>query len=199
VVGLYGYLDSLIAAQPQAGPGQLRVVDLFCGAGGLYEGFRSAGYTVLAGSDNDPDAVATYAANFPEAVALCGDVREPGLREQLDAAAAGADVLVGGPPCQAFSQVRNHTRLIDDPRNSLYREFVSAVAAALPDAFLMENVPGMAQMGVQDQVVRDLEVDGEYRVRAQLVDVWEHEEPSAIAAKITVAVKQRTARPQHAQ
>lgn len=153
-----------------SGGGQLRVVDLFCGAGGLSEGFRQEGYTVAAGSDHDPDAVATYAANFPGALALCGDVRDPGLREQLDEAAAGADVLAGGPPCQAFSQVRNHSRLIDDPRNSLYREFVSAVAAARPAAFVMENVPGMAQMGVKAQVLEDLGLDGEYRVEAQLVD-----------------------------
>jgi len=148
----------------------LRVVDLFCGAGGLSEGFRQAGYDVAAGSDHDPDAVATYAANFPAVLALCGDVRAPVLREQIDEAGAGADVLVGGPPCQAFSQVRNHSRLIQDPRNSLYREFVSAVGAARPAAFLMENVPGMAQMGVKTQVLEDLGLDGEYRVEAQLVD-----------------------------
>lgn len=145
-------------------------MDLFCGAGGLSEGFRQAGYHVVAGSDHDPDAVATYAHNFPGALALCGDVRDPQLREQLDQAATGADVLVGGPPCQAFSQVRNHSRLIEDPRNSLYREFVSAVATARPAAFLMENVPGMAQMGVKAQVLEDLRLDGEYRVDAQLVN-----------------------------
>lgn len=149
---------------------RLTVVDLFCGAGGLSEGFRQEGFQVAAGSDHDPDAVATYSDNFPGALALCGDIRNPGIREQLDAAAAGADVLVGGPPCQAFSQVRNHSRLIDDPRNSLYREFVASVAAARPAAFLMENVPGMAQMGVKAQVMEDLELGGDYRVEAQLVD-----------------------------
>ena len=148
----------------------LSVVDLFCGAGGLSEGFRQAGFRVSAGSDHDPDALATFAQNFPEAAALCGDVRDPGLREQLYEVAAGVDILIGGPPCQAFSQVRNHVRLIEDPRNSLYREFVSTVGATLPDAFVMENVPGMAQMGVKDQVLSDLSLDGEYAVEAQVVD-----------------------------
>ncbi|ROP34603.1 DNA cytosine methyltransferase [Pseudokineococcus lusitanus] len=168
VVNVLG--DHVVPVGSDADGGALTVVDLFCGAGGLSEGFRRAGYQVTAGSDHDPDAIATYAANFPDAVALCGDVRDAELREQLDEAAAGADVLVGGPPCQAFSQVRNHTRLIDDPRNSLYREFVSAVGAALPDAFMMENVPGMAQMGVKEQVMTDLSLDGEYTVVPQLVD-----------------------------
>ncbi|WP_409331146.1 DNA cytosine methyltransferase [Trujillonella humicola] len=146
------------------------MVDLFAGAGGLSQGFRQAGFRVLAGSDHDPDAVATYHANFPGAEALCGDIRDPQIRERLDELEAGADVLVGGPPCQAFSQVRNHSRLIDDPRNSLYREFVRSVATAHPAAFLMENVPGMDQMGVKSQVLADLSIDGEYRVTAQLVD-----------------------------
>lgn len=148
----------------------LQVVDLFCGAGGLSEGFRSAGFRVLAGSDIDPDACATYAANFPEAHMERGDLRHPGVQEGLLEFARAAEVIAGGPPCQAFSQVRNHARLIDDPRNSLYREFVRVVAEALPLAFVMENVPGLEQMGAKEQVLQDLSLDGEYRVTAQLVD-----------------------------
>ena len=81
----------------------------------------------------------------------------------------GADVVIGGPPCQAFSQVRNHSRLIDDPRNSLYREFVRVVGLIEPPVFVMENVPGMAQMGVKEQVAEDLAQRGRYRVTPQLV------------------------------
>lgn len=53
-----------------------RVMDLFCGAGGLSEGFRQTGFAIAAGSDIDPDACATYAANFPEAATVWGDLRE---------------------------------------------------------------------------------------------------------------------------
>jgi DNA (cytosine-5)-methyltransferase 1 len=147
-----------------------RVVDLFAGAGGLSEGFRQAGCEIVAGNDNDPDAAATYSLNFPEAATVVGDVRKCAVRGQVLAAARGVDIIVGGPPCQAFSQVRNHTRLIDDPRNSLYREFVQVVGEVLPAAFLMENVPGMAQMGIKEQVTEDLSLDGEYLVTPQLVD-----------------------------
>lgn len=147
-----------------------RLVDLFCGAGGLSEGFRQAGFDVVAAADHDPDACATYRLNFRDAEVLCGDLRLPALREQLADAAAGVDLIVGGPPCQAYSQVRNHTRLINDPRNSLYREFVRTVGEVKPAAFLMENVPGLAQMGVKKQVVDDLSLDGEYDVTPQLVD-----------------------------
>lgn len=149
---------------------QLTVVDLFAGAGGISEGFRQAGYRVVGGSDVDPDAAATYALNFPEAQSICGDIRIRSVRERIEAIARQADVIVGGPPCQSFSQVRNHSRLIDDPRNSLYREFVRVVKIALPIAFVMENVTGIDQMGVRDQIVNDLSLDGEYRVVAQVVD-----------------------------
>ena len=117
----------------------LRVIDLFAGAGGLSEGFQQEGFVVVAGSDVDPDACATYARNFPDARAICGDIREPEIHEQLVSTGRGVDVVVGGPPCQAFSQVRNHARLIDDPRNSLYREFVKTVDELRPAAFVMEN------------------------------------------------------------
>ncbi|MFZ2752996.1 MAG: DNA cytosine methyltransferase [Lysobacteraceae bacterium] len=148
----------------------LTVVDVFAGAGGLSEGFRQAGFKVLAGSDNDPDAMATYALNFPEALAITGDIRTTAIKEQVLAVARQAAVLIGGPPCQAFSQVRNHTRLIDDPRNSLYREFVDILRQSLPVAFLMENVTGMDQMGVREQIVADLSLDGEYIVTPQVLD-----------------------------
>src|SRR4051812_41253343 len=151
-------------------PPQPTMIDLFCGAGGLSVGFARAGFRVVAGSDHDPDAMTTFRGAFPKAVAIVGDVRRPDVRQHVIDAGRGVDVVVGGPPCQAFSQVRNHSRLIDDPRNSLYREFVSVVRDLEPRAFVMENVPGMAQMGVKEQVEEDLGLGGMYRVRAQVVD-----------------------------
>lgn len=149
----------------------LRVVDLFAGAGGLSEGFRMAGYEVVAAADNDPDACATYRLNFPDATVAWGDLRLPAVHRAVqEAAGAELDVLAGGPPCQAFSQVRNHTRIIDDPRNDLYREFVRLLNELRPRAFVMENVPGMREMGVDGQVAEDLALGGAYRVRAQLVN-----------------------------
>jgi DNA (cytosine-5)-methyltransferase 1 len=149
---------------------EARVVDLFAGAGGLAEGFRQAGFAIVSGTDVDPDACATFALNFPEADTIWGDIRAPTIRERVLDAAREAEIIVGGPPCQAFSQVRNHSRLIEDPRNSLYREFVAVVAAVRPKAFVMENVPGLEQMGVKEQVITDLSLNGEYQVRAQALN-----------------------------
>ncbi|MGI4948038.1 MAG: DNA cytosine methyltransferase [Janthinobacterium lividum] len=166
-----------------------RVVDLFSGAGGLSEGFRQAGFAVTAGSDNDPDALATYAANFPEAEAIWGDIRTPAVKEQVLAAARHVDVLVGGPPCQAFSQVRNHSRVIDDPRNSLYREFVATLREALPLAFVMENVTGIDQMGVRDQIISDLESGGTYDVLAQVADAADYGVPQTRKRLLFIGVR----------
>lgn len=150
----------------------MRVIDLFCGAGGLSEGFRQAGYKIILGIDNDPDACATYKVNFPRARTICGDVRDQRIRRRVFdfSTAEGVDIVVGGPPCQAFSQMQNHSRLLDDPRNGLYREFVRFVDKLRPRGFVMENVPGLEQMGIQAQVLKDLSLRGAYLVSAQVVD-----------------------------
>lgn len=161
-VAPFGYSPPTMAART--------FVDLFAGAGGISEGFRQAGWRPVAGTDIDPDACATYRQNFPEAVTLWGDLQEPSLHHGLVQAAQAVDVVAGGPPCQGFSQVRNHVRLIDDPKNRLYREFVRLVTRLEPKAFVMENVPGMAQMGVLQQVEADLACGGRYRVHPMVLD-----------------------------
>lgn len=165
------------------------VVDLFCGAGGLSEGFRQAGFAIIAGSDNDPDAMATYAVNFPEAQAITGDIRSPSVKEKILNAARRASVLIGGPPCQAFSQVRNHSRMIDDPRNALYREFVDVLKQTLPPAFLVENVTGMDQMGVREQIAADLALNGEYVVQPQVVDAADFGVPQTRKRLLFIGVR----------
>lgn len=148
----------------------LNVLDVFCGAGGFSEGFRQAGFRIAAGTDVDPDACATYAYNFPDAVTVCGDLTKEAIRARVVEAAGTVDVVVGGPPCQAFSQVRNHDRALNDPRNRLYREFLRLLKRVQPRAFVMENVPGLAQLRVQERITKDLVLDGKYRVSVQEVD-----------------------------
>jgi DNA (cytosine-5)-methyltransferase 1 len=167
----------------------LKVVDLFAGAGGLSEGFRQAGFAVAAASDNDPDAAATFARNFPEARFIVGDIRDPAIKMQILDAARDASVLVGGPPCQAFSQVRNHARVIDDPRNALYREFIDVLQRSLPTAFVMENVTGIDQMGVREQITSDLGLDGEYAVVPQVVDAADFGVPQTRKRLLFVGVR----------
>jgi DNA (cytosine-5)-methyltransferase 1 len=174
------------ARHPSTG---LSVVDLFAGAGGISEGFRQAGFAVVGGSDSDPDATATYARNFPEGTSITGDIRTPAIKEQILDVARKASILVGGPPCQAFSQMRNHTRLIEDPRNALYREFVDVLRRASPMAFLMENVTGMDQMGVREQIASDLALDGEYVVTPQILDAADFGVPQTRKRLLFIGVR----------
>jgi DNA (cytosine-5)-methyltransferase 1 len=171
------------------GADQLTVLDLFAGAGGLSEGFRQAGFSIAAASDNDPDAAATFARNFPETQLIVGDIRVPATKEEILSVARGASVIVGGPPCQAFSQVRNHTRAIDDPRNDLYREFVDILARSLPMAFVVENVTGIDQMGVREQIASDLALEGEYKVVPQVLDAANFSVPQTRKRLIFIGIR----------
>ena len=103
----------------------LTAIDLFCGAGGLSEGFRQAGFHVLAGQDFDDVAGLTFAATHPEATFIGGPIQQVTPEQLLDAAGIAKgelDVIVGGPPCQWYS-VYNHQRGAQDPRAGLFREY----------------------------------------------------------------------------
>lgn len=117
-------------------------IDLFCGAGGLSEGLRQAGFDTRLGVDFDPSALATYAANHPEAKVLNADIGTvSGEQLKLLAGTSEIDLIAGGPSCQGFST--HGKRIQDDPRNFLFKHFVRLVNEVQPKMFLMENVKGM--------------------------------------------------------
>jgi DNA (cytosine-5)-methyltransferase 1 len=152
-------------------------LDLFAGAGGFSEGFRQAGFHTLAATDIDAWAAATYVLNHQRHGTrfLLGDISKPQLQDELfeTIGKRELDVIIGGPPCQGFSQVRNHARLIFDPRNRLYRHYVEVIQRLRPRTFVMENVPGLENLGggaVRAQILEDLSLDGEYRVDCRVLD-----------------------------
>ena len=110
----------------------------------------------------------TSALNFPEAKMINGDIRDC-VRRAVLAAAAGADTVVGGPPCQAFSQTRNHCRIIEDPRNSPYCEFVRIVAKLEPLVFVDGERPRARADGSEGEDYRTIN-SRVATVRAQVLD-----------------------------
>jgi DNA (cytosine-5)-methyltransferase 1 len=169
-------------------------VDLFCGAGGLSQGLVDAGFRVLAAADHDPDACASYRRNFPDAALVEGDLTSASKHEELLAALSSGrvDLLAGGPPCQAYSQVRNHDRLIEDPRNRLYREFVSLLGELEPRALVLENVLGMNQLQggeVRRQIERDLSLDGAYNVVSGMLDAGDFGTPQRRPRLVFIGVR----------
>ncbi len=127
----------------------LATVDLFAGAGGLSLGFHDAGFRILLGSDFDRDAARTFRRTFPDTP--FAEVPIEQLRSNDILAATGCsrgelDVLLGGPPCQAFS-VYNHQRGFHDQRSGLFREYLRIVEGVMPRVVIIENVVGMKSLG----------------------------------------------------
>lgn len=134
----------------------LTLVDFFCGAGGLSLGFIQEGFNVKLANDIEDVCIETYRYNHPELSTdklVQGDIKQivDHISEYIN---EDIDVVVGGPPCQGFSEA-NRQRIIDDPRNKLYKYFIEAVEKILPKFVVMENVKGM--MKVANQVVEDYE------------------------------------------
>lgn len=124
------------------------VIDLFCGAGGLSEGFRQAGFHVAAGSDIDFVSGKTFSATHDGAKFIGKPIQDLRVKELLGAADIGVgelDVLVGGPPCQGYS-VYNHKRGVDDPRAGLFKEYLRLVRGLMPRWLVMENVSGLTSI-----------------------------------------------------
>ena len=133
VTALYIISGELVERKPT-------VVDLFCGAGGMSEGFKMAGYRILLGIEKDEAAAKTYRANNPDTALIVGDIQLVADKEILEKLGGKKiDAVIGGPPCQGFSMANTH-RKADDPRNELYLEFVRVVKLVKPDFFVMENV-----------------------------------------------------------
>ena len=145
-----------------------RLLDLFCGAGGLSLGFEKAGFKVVKAIDIDPHAINTYNFNRSEKVA-----------EVLDVAAVDADFIsslgeidgiIGGPPCQGFSTAGQ--RIIDDDRNKLYREYFRILEQVHPKFFMIENVTGILNFAkglVRDDILKRADSLG-YKIFYTTVD-----------------------------
>jgi DNA (cytosine-5)-methyltransferase 1 len=126
-------------------------VDLFCGGGGLSLGMERAGFRPIFAVDTDAAACDTYLFNRPELAE--SDVFRGGISEALERSMIPQSaVVVGGPPCQGFSNA-NRQRLSDDPRNILYREYIRALKVSDAQIALMENVVGIAKN--LDKMVED--------------------------------------------
>jgi len=126
----------------------LTAVDLFCGAGGLTEGLKKAGFTVLGAVESAPLASDAYRGNHPETLLLQSDIRRVSPAELLDRLGLNRgelDLLAGCPPCQGFSTMRTHRRgtNVADPRNRLVAQFARFAETLLPRTLMMENVPAL--------------------------------------------------------
>ncbi|MCK5123156.1 MAG: DNA cytosine methyltransferase [Candidatus Pacebacteria bacterium] len=138
---------------------KLRVIDLFAGCGGLSHGFELAGFDILLGIDNWDLSLETFKKNHKNSKVLLKDLSKTiPLSVTKLTGIKKIDVVIGGPPCQGFSI--SGKRIIDDPRNRLYKVFVDFVGYFRPKVFLMENVPNLLSMHkgkLKDEIIDDFE------------------------------------------
>lgn len=144
-----------------------RVLDLFAGCGGLSLGFEAAGFEIRGAIEFDPDAARSHGINFHAGASehcVARDITQTHPEQlaaelKLGPVGEAIDVVIGGPPCQAFARVgRPKLREIDahpqafrhDPRARLYQEYLRYVDAFRPLAVLMENVPDVLNHGGQN-------------------------------------------------
>ena len=138
--------------------GQLFAVDAFAGGGGLAVGLRDAGIRTVAAIEIEPHAAATFKSNHPEVHVFRQDVRKVSGRELFKHVSGCVDVLAACPPCQGFSSLTSKWRR-DDSRNELVFEVSRLAREMVPQAIMMENVPGLAKKGkpLLDALVLELE------------------------------------------
>jgi len=119
-----------------------KIIDLFCGCGGLSLGFEEIGFEVAYAIDMWHMAIETYNHNHDKKVAECKDIHEL-TNEKLQQFKKSGEIVgvIGGPPCQGFSKVG--TRDVNDLRNHLYLEYCRVVEEVSPDFFVLENVSGL--------------------------------------------------------
>ena len=144
----------------------LTVVDLFAGAGGFTLGFVQAGFTPIYAVEIDRYAAETYGANFGP---HC-DTRDVNDVKTFPP----ADVIIGGPPCQGFSNLGAHVP--NDPRNQLWRHYMRAVQQVRPKVFVMENVPPLLSSAEGAEIVREAEALG-YEVKAKILNSADYGAP----------------------
>lgn len=150
----------------------MKIISLFSGAGGLDLGLIQAGNKVVWANDIDVNAVATYKANIGNNI-LCEDIANVDI-----ATIPNADVVVGGFPCQGFSQA-NMLRSIDDSRNQLYKFFYNTIKIKKPKFFIAENVKGilsLAKGAAIRMIINDFEAAG-YITELHLVNMADYGVP----------------------
>ncbi len=158
----------------------MKIIDLFCGIGGLSLGFEQAGFEVVAGVDLWKDAIETFNHNRQDKNGLVMPV-DVFNKEVLPDILKDNHItgVIGGPPCQGFSTVGK--RDVNDDRNKLYLDFYETVKQTMPDFFVIENVKGMLTLNKGSFVKSVIELFGEkglgYHVTYKLLNAADYGVP----------------------
>ncbi|WP_255869537.1 DNA cytosine methyltransferase [Arthrobacter jinronghuae] len=151
-----------------------QIIDLFAGVGGMSLGFRHAGFGTVVANEIDPSIAASYGMNHPKTNVITEDITNLDLGAVFGEFNGRVDGVVGGPPCQGFSQ-KGHRKTINDPRNYLFRSFFEVVKVVEPKFFVMENVPNLLtnENGLFAAEIRELFETAGYHVTMRVLSAAE--------------------------
>ena len=186
------------APMSEAVTNKMTFVDLFCGCGGMSKGYVGCGFEPIAAVDFNHAACETHRRNI-DCEVIEGDITSDEVKGQLYEAVTQRlngrtlDLLHASTPCQGFSM--SGLRLIDDPRNRLYKEAVEIIARLRPRYITMENVQGITSMqdgAVEKQIIEDLENLG-YKVDTAILNAADYGVPQL--RKRWILIGNRTGKP----
>lgn len=190
------YLDILEEAWQQhltpRLPNAPTVISTFAGAGGSSLGYSMAGYRELLAVEWDDNAVETFKANFPNVPVYHGDIARLSVDHCLELAGikpGELDILDGSPPCQGFSTAGK--RILDDPRNQLFREYIRLLRGLQPKIFIMENVSGMVKGKMKlvfAEIMREFKASG-YQVSTRLMNAMYFYVPQSRQRLIFIGIR----------
>lgn len=167
-----------------------KVLDLFCGCGGISEGYRLAGFEIVGGIDFNEYATITFKHNFKKAQVHNIDISlfsNENIKEEY----GDVDVIVGGPPCQGFSSANRWQKEQEDPRNKLFFEYIRFVQQIHPKVIMIENVRGLLTRDNCYAIKRIQEILGEaeYNISYQVLDASDYGVPQNRKRAIIVGVR----------
>ena len=170
------------------------VISIFAGAGGSSLGYSMAGFRELLAVEWDNNAVETFKLNFPGIPVYHGDIAKLSVERCMELAGltepGQLDVLDGSPPCQGFSTAGK--RVLNDPRNQLFQEYVRLLRGLQPRVFVMENVSGMVKGKMKlvfADILRALKASG-YKVSARLLNAMYFNVPQSRQRLIFIGVRE---------
>lgn len=174
-------------------PPKFKVISTFSGCGGSSTGYVWAGGKVLLAVEWDDNAVETYRLNYPNTPIYHGDIAKLSVEECLERTGLQVgelDILDGSPPCQGFSTAGK--RVMEDPRNQLFQEYVRLLRGLKPKVFVMENVSGIVKGKMKlifADIMRELKASG-YKVSARLLNAMYFGVPQSRERMIFIGVRE---------
>ena len=156
------------------------VIDLFAGVGGLSLGFEKAGFDVVLANEYDESIAAAYIENHKHTKMIIGDITSLDLKQTFGEYTGKIDVVIGGPPCQGFSQ-KGQRKTIHDERNFLFKYYVAVVDLVKPKYFVMENVPNLltAENGFFRREIEELFNKMSYQLQSGVLNAADYGVPQS--------------------